>query len=394
MPSVLFVDDEKQILKSIRRLLIDKNYDIYTAESGEEALTILNETPINLIISDMRMPGMDGYQLLRLIKEKKPSTIRIILSGYADESLIYKAIQDGSANMYLLKPWENTKLEMLIDNLLQISVVLEDKNLLKIFGSIHKLPTIPMLYNRLCTLIDRDSNLDAIVNLLEEDQSISAKVLQMANATFYSKSIGSIKVAIQYLGLINLRNIVLTTSVFSNLNAGRNNLYMDKKLLWKHSGLSNQIVLLLHERILKKRIPESYITAGLLHDIGKVVLIDYLPNEYLKVTEYMKMNKQSSLHDVENELLNISHQEAGGYLLNLWGLPLPIIEAALYHHDPLNKSIINFDIVGLVHIANYYSWKVIGIDMSEKLCPEVFERFHTSQEECDMLVKDYIKIDN
>ena len=95
--SVLVVDDEKQILRSFNRLFMDAPYEIHTAESGQDALVLLAETQIDMIISDMRMPGMDGYALLREVKRLYPETIRLILSGYADERVIFNALQNNLA---------------------------------------------------------------------------------------------------------------------------------------------------------------------------------------------------------------------------------------------------------------------------------------------------------
>lgn len=102
MKKLLFVDDERKILSSLNRLMIDVDYEILTAESGQEALEILEEEPdIDLIISDMRMPYMTGYELLSIVKQRYPKVIRVILSGYTDEKIIYKALQENVAKIYL-----------------------------------------------------------------------------------------------------------------------------------------------------------------------------------------------------------------------------------------------------------------------------------------------------
>jgi YesN/AraC family two-component response regulator len=103
--TILFVDDEKQILKAIKREFFDSEYEIVTADSGQAALDIMEQTKIDLIITDMRMPEMDGYELLRRVKETYPSTRRIILSGYADENIIKDALNNGLTEFYLFKPW-------------------------------------------------------------------------------------------------------------------------------------------------------------------------------------------------------------------------------------------------------------------------------------------------
>jgi predicted PurR-regulated permease PerM len=117
MKRILFVDDEEQILKSIVRLFRTTNYEVLIASDGSKALELLKTEEVDLIISDMRMPFMDGTELLQKVKELYPKMIRIILSGYADEKLILKAIQNNVAKIYIFKPWENDTLLNIINQI-------------------------------------------------------------------------------------------------------------------------------------------------------------------------------------------------------------------------------------------------------------------------------------
>lgn len=108
--TLLIVDDEPNVLKSLRRLFAGTEYSILLAESGEEGLKLLKEHDVQLVISDYRMPGMTGVQLLREVKELYPDTIRIILSGYADVAAIVEAINDGQVYKFLAKPWNDQEI--------------------------------------------------------------------------------------------------------------------------------------------------------------------------------------------------------------------------------------------------------------------------------------------
>jgi two-component system NtrC family sensor kinase len=108
--SLLLVDDEPNVLKSLRRLLIDTNYNVYSAESAENAWSILEKESIQLVISDYRMPGMNGVEFLKKVRDKYPKTIRIILSGYADVMAIVEAINDGQVYRFIPKPWNDQEL--------------------------------------------------------------------------------------------------------------------------------------------------------------------------------------------------------------------------------------------------------------------------------------------
>ena len=116
---ILFVDDESNVLKSLKRLFIDADYKILTAPSGDEGLKILEENSVSLVISDYRMPEMNGVQFLSKVKELYPNTIRIILSGYADVMAIVEAINDGEVYKFLAKPWNDQELLTTVDRAIE-----------------------------------------------------------------------------------------------------------------------------------------------------------------------------------------------------------------------------------------------------------------------------------
>lgn len=116
---ILCVDDEKSVLKALERLFLDNDYEIITAESGEEGLEALKDTePIQLIISDYRMPGMNGVDFLKKVYKLRPETIRIVLSGYADTAAIVEAINEGGIYKFIPKPWNDDELKVTISNAL------------------------------------------------------------------------------------------------------------------------------------------------------------------------------------------------------------------------------------------------------------------------------------
>ena len=104
---VLFVDDEKNMLRCVNRLTMEEEYELVTASSGDEGLGILEERPVKVVVSDYRMPGMNGVDFLKRVKEKWPFTIRIILSGFADVDTAMRAINEGEIYKFLPKPWDD-----------------------------------------------------------------------------------------------------------------------------------------------------------------------------------------------------------------------------------------------------------------------------------------------
>lgn len=115
---ILFVDDETANLRLLERLFRN-SYDIYTASTGDEALDLLSVHDIALIVSDQRMPGMTGLEFLKLAAERRPQTVRIILTGYTDANDLVDAINSGVVYKYVTKPWVNEELKQTVQRSLQ-----------------------------------------------------------------------------------------------------------------------------------------------------------------------------------------------------------------------------------------------------------------------------------
>ena len=104
--TILFVDDEVRLLRSIERGLLDEPYNLLFAESGKDALALLEENEVHIIVTDMRMPEMSGLDLLRIVKEKYPNIVRIVLSGYTQVTTLLTAINQGEIFRFITKPWK------------------------------------------------------------------------------------------------------------------------------------------------------------------------------------------------------------------------------------------------------------------------------------------------
>ena len=113
---ILCVDDEPNVLNALKRLFLDENYTILTAPSGQEGISILEQEHVQIVISDYRMPNMNGVEFLRKVYERWPDTVRIVLSGYADASAIVAAINEGRIYKFVPKPWNDDDLLVTIRN--------------------------------------------------------------------------------------------------------------------------------------------------------------------------------------------------------------------------------------------------------------------------------------
>lgn len=359
--AILFVDDEKQILKSIRRLFLDSDFTVYTAGSGEEALKLMEDIKIDLIVADMRMPVMDGYELLQKVKQKYPSTVRLILSGYAEEKLIISALKNNMAKIYLFKPWENNRLVRIIEQALEVEQLISSEIMQKILS-----PIEDELFSRIEAYESCKTAYELIAMAVGNGTSES-HILEMMNSSFYDVQFQSIDEGIDCLEEFNIRNLVLAGELFETLS--RINPSVNKELMLKYSTLSNKITDLIYKRLLNKDLDEMNKVAGLLHDIGRFLLV------------HDALNNQADSMD-----LDLIHQELGGYILNQYGFTYPVIESALFHHTPMDSRLINKEIVAIVHLAASYAGEATGMDNIKSINEGIFEYLGFSKEQCDSVV--------
>lgn len=384
MKKILIVDDEVQILRALSRIFFETDYIVFTADSGKEGLEIMEKEEIDLIISDMRMPNMDGYEFLSIVKEKYPQTIRTILSGYTEEKTIFKAVLNSVAKMYFYKPWDNDDFINSINHLFETQDLLNSKDLLLMINSLEELPTIENKYRSVLHMIEKEQDIKSISEEIEKDLAISTTLLHVANSAIYGVKTGSINQAALYIGMQNLKNIIYTTTILNTAMASELEM-RQTELIWDHALLTNKILLLIYETFLKKNIPDSAKAAGLLHNIGVVIFLKYYLTEYLKCRLRAEQEKIDLL-EIEKEYFKVTHQEIGGYLIDWWGLPYPLVEVALFHHNPFEPNVMNRELVSCVHLAQSYAWKIMKRPVVKGFHSQVFEFIGINQDEFEKVL--------
>ncbi len=213
-------------------------------------------------------------------------------------------------------------------------------------------------------------------------------MLRVANSAFYGAKTGSISQAIMYVGLINVKNIVLSNGIFTSLGIDRDL----QRTLWEHVNLTNRLMSAIYQKCLFKKVPNIFASAGLLHDIGRVVIYQYFMDEFKQVLEIMKESPEKNIIEIESEIIGVDHQKIGGYLLNWWEIPVPIVETALFHHDPMNDAVMNKELVSVVHIANYFSWKLLKDKTScQVLKPEAYDYLGIQEENVLKVIDEFEK---
>jgi len=353
---ILFVDDEPNILNGLRRMLRTKrrDWDMKFVNSGREALQILHEaaTPFQVILSDMRMPGMDGAELLREVMHHYPHMIRIVLSGQADRDDILQAV--GPIHQYLSKPCEADTLKAVLTRALTLDDLLPDTRLKQLLSRLETLPSLPTLYNNvLHELQSATPSAEILARLVAQDIGMSTKVLQLVSSAFLGRThhVPGPGQAVIMLGIDTLKVLGLSVNVFTAIEPP---LLQTPPLaeLWPHSERVGACAraIAAAENADQQTIDYAFM-AGLLHDVGKLALSAVLPREYNAALAGAANNGRDWLQ-AEYQALGATHAEAGAYLLGLWGLPPAVVKALADHHTPARYQNNSFDAALAVRAAN------------------------------------------
>lgn len=334
MNSILFVDDDPNLLSGLKRGLhpLRNEWTLNFAGSAGAALDFLVNHPVDVIVSDYRMPEMDGYELLFRVQRDYPRVIRIILTGQPDRETYTKAV--GICHYFLWKPLDIEVLRPLLRRLKNLGSILSDERLTHKLHGLTSLPTLPDVYLRLTELLDQpESDVRMIIGLIREDAILTMQILKMVNSAFIGlvREITSIDEAVQYLGLNTLRSLVLARQIYgwSPRYAGNDELLRELRL---HSIRVARLTEGLVSDCEDNAVRAYASFSGLLHDIGKLVLIHCLPDDYRDVQRCIK-EQDCTQDQAERRLLGTDHAAIGAYLVQLWGLPHSIAEAIYLHHQ-------------------------------------------------------------
>lgn len=333
---ILLVDDEPQVLDGLRRMLMRasrRHWAIEMATSGPQALACMRSDKYDAVISDMRMPGMDGADLLTQVGIEHPETIRIILTGEQTESALLRSL--GPTHQLLSKPCDSRMLAEALKRSFQLRDMLSDVRLRALTSRLNRLPSLPALYTQLVDELESpDGSAHSVGALVARDIGMSAKIVQLVNSAYFGspRSISDPVRAVIALGVNTVRSLVLAFHVFEQLSEARQGVPLDR--LFHYGLLAARAAQLVATKVGLSRaeIDQAYL-AGLLHDVGLLVLGASLPAEMKEVIADAE-KRGAAVATIEHRRFGASHSEVGAYLLGLWGLPSPVVEAVAFHHRP------------------------------------------------------------
>ena len=356
-PKLLFVDDEDNILRGIARMLRTKRstWDMAFAASGANALDMMaKDGAPDLLVTDMRMPGMDGAELLAKVRALYPRTIRFVLSGFAEREAILKTI--GPSHRYLAKPCDENTLTQSIENSLKLRALMHGSTLETKVAGMSFVPSPPKIYADILTeLASEFSSADSLGDKIEQDVGISAQLLKLTNSAYFNlpSRCATIKQAINFLGFDNVRAAVLMAGVFDQFrdlapamvrlveSVNRHSLGLGvlAKALAKADGLSSELV-------------DQAFCAGILAHIGTVVLAANQSDRFKAAMDKVDHDQASLIHAEQAEF-GVNHGEVGAYLLGLWGFNDAIVEAIAHHHRPSAYTGTPVPILTALHAAQF-----------------------------------------
>lgn len=328
---VLFVDDDMMVLSGVRRSLFShRDLECQYAASAEDALEALERGPFDVVVSDMRMPDMDGAGLLAVVAQRWPATLRIILSGQTGEAAALRAVP--VAHQFLSKPCPTELLlETIRSGTRQRESPAAGPGLAALVGRVGALPAPPTLFVELGTVM-ANPNADnaAIGRVLQRAPVVVAKLLQLVNSSFFAtpQRIVGVEQAVSRLGLRIVRALALTEGVFANENG--NSVYSPSQL----QRLRDEAVVAMTTAaaISTGSIRDTAVTASLLAEIGVPLLAAAAPELAIAVRDAVDAGADQT--ESELAITGTTHAAFAAHILSLWNLPLDVVDAVARHHEP------------------------------------------------------------
>jgi HD-like signal output (HDOD) protein len=352
MKNVLFVDDEPNVLNGLSRMLhpLRSEWQMSFASSGSKALDLLAAGPFDVLVTDMRMPGIGGSQLLSEVSNRYPNVIRIVLSGMCDREAALSSV--AGAHQFLAKPCDIGLLKAAIERALNTQKELANGALKDFIARIVALPSLPSAYLELVEA-SQDPNASAVKlgTILSRDVAMTSKILQIVNSPLFGirRKILNPADACVFLGTDTIRALTLSVGVFSQFRKkGR----FSVEELQTHSLQTAELAkrIAKREQLSRDSVEECFL-AGMLHDVGKLVMAVNCPTEYDRCLEVAAADGRLSA-EVEVEVFGITHADAGMYLLRLWGLSDVVTAAVALHHRPKDSPERSMNALPIVHAAN------------------------------------------
>ncbi len=329
---ILFADDDPAVLDGLRAVLRPqrREWEMVFALGGPSALNELKSSTFDVVVTDMRMPVVDGAELLRNVKELQPRAVRIVLSGQTDSETAMKTV--FTAHQFLAKPCEVDKLRGVVKRACDLQALVTAEELQALAGDVSQLPAAPRTYLAITEALANPScSIGEVASIVERDPALCAKVLQVVNSAFFGlpRSVSSVAQATSFLGTLTLRNLSLAMETLAASRAMKLRLSSTQLAEFQ---LNSLFVALLgrHWFGADRRKADEAFVAGMLRDMGHFLLA------------------AQGREDVATDC----HAALSAYLLGLWGLPHAVLEPVAFHEHPEQVEHDTLEVVDVLHLAD------------------------------------------
>jgi HD-like signal output (HDOD) protein len=344
------VDDEPLVLRALGRMTnaLRSECEASFAASGEEALNMMGKRPFDVLVSDMRMPGMDGAAVLAQSERHFPETARIILSGYTQYEAALRALP--VCHRFLSKPLRAEDLRMVLLRTVALHQLLRDPQMRKLVGGAKDLPARPQVYFQLrSALANPATSMRTIARVVERDVGVTGRLMRAVNNAFFAPSqrITSAQQAVSHLGTEMLTGLVLSLECFGNFEDTLAECSLVPTGLERKAYLAASIT---NELLSDQQQRQDAFLAALMHDSGLLLAASRQPSLVADAVR-SSASEHISLPHAERKLWGTTHGEVGAYLLGLWGLPYPVVEAVARVHSPDQQLGADIDVSAAVYLA-------------------------------------------
>jgi HD-like signal output (HDOD) protein/ActR/RegA family two-component response regulator len=352
--NILFVDDSELVISGIQRQLrpMREHWQLFFATNGTDALNLMVSQPVDLIVSDMMMPLMRGDELLKQVRDLYPGTVRMILSGYADEETLKSGLE--VAHQYLSKPCSPEILRELIAQIFKIQSCLSNPKIANCVGDPRNLPSLPKIYEELNQAIaDENTTTKDIAEIFARDMTLTANLLHLVNSPYFglSRVISNLSDAINLIGVKKLNSLVLSVHIKNAFPVKNPDVARYMEYLWKDAGRVAELAkLIAHSEQQQDDRPDQAYLGGLLHNMGLLIFMSRGGDKLNQLMSQVKLTT-TPVPELETAIFGFNRSEAAAYLLSLWKIPPRIIESILLHNNPNDTEYDGVNALTAVHSA-------------------------------------------
>jgi HD-like signal output (HDOD) protein len=332
------------------------DWQVSSASSGESALGKMAAGDTDVLLSAESLPEMSGTELIRAVSKQHPATVRFLMYNESEKSVVAPAV--SAAHQFVPLPLDPTALDRALNQSTHLRDILNNEALTSRINAIGSLPSPPKIYNRLVAeLSSENANLQKIASLISHDVGITAKVLQVVNSAYFGlpNQVSSVLHATNMLGLDTVTSIVISAGAFQQFEAPKIAGYSVESVHSHGVALGVKSRLLATAFGLTRKLAEDALLAGMLSNIGQVVMLAYFAREFRDAIDLAKA-KNIPLDRAEQESFGVSDTKLGAYLLSLWGVPDPILEAVALRGVPHQTTSPSLNALAAVHLAYATDW--------------------------------------